>query len=143
MAKTMKLNDIRNKLTPITTLIDVIESGDVENLTSFVKRAKEVVNELAQSEVYSKSDTEAVDIQIIPTTGKIIPYGVSVKEQNVIKRMAHLRQNEKSPKNSERPLGYRSIAHTLNAEGHRKRNGRIWDAHSVYYILRRIGLLDK
>lgn len=139
----MKLNDIRNKLTPITTLIDVIESGDVENLTSFVKRAKEVVNELAQSEVYSKSDTEAIDIQINPTTGKIIPYGVSVKEQNVIKRMAHLRQNEKSPKNSERPLGYRSIAHTLNAEGHRKRNGRIWDAHSVYYILRRIGLLDK
>lgn len=143
MSKMMKISEIRNKLTPITTLIDVIESGEVENLTVFVKRAKEVVNELAHSEVYSKKETESLDIQINPTTGKIIPYGVSVKEQAVIKRMANLRMTEKSPKNSERPLGYRSIANTLNAEGHRKRNGRIWDAHSVYYILRRIGVVSK
>lgn len=50
---TLTIPDIRNKLTPITTLIAMIERGEIELANQAIEQCKISINYLAQREVYS------------------------------------------------------------------------------------------
>lgn len=140
MTASFKVEEIRNKLTPITTLIDLIESGEQVNLSKFILKAKESVNHLSSSEVYTEEEFTESDI-LIDSKGKITPYGKDDYEKKIIELIIKWRKNVKSPINKNKPIGYRSIANHLNDNGYRRRNGKLWVANSVYYILKRHGVL--
>ena len=49
----LTIPDIRNKLSPITTLISMLEKGELELAKQSIKQCKISINYLAQREVYS------------------------------------------------------------------------------------------
>lgn len=49
---TLTIPDIRNKLSPITTLIAMIERGEMELAKQAIEQSKISINYLAQREVY-------------------------------------------------------------------------------------------
>ena len=51
---TLGVPDIRNKLSPITHLISMVERNEVDFIKRAIPQAKESVNYLAQREVYSR-----------------------------------------------------------------------------------------
>ena len=50
---TLTIPDIRNKLSPITTLIAMLERGELELAKEAIAQSKISINYLAQREVYS------------------------------------------------------------------------------------------
>jgi hypothetical protein len=60
MKKTLEIPDIRNKLSPITTLISLLEIGDLSMDDAYIKKAikqsKISINYLADKEIYKKDD---------------------------------------------------------------------------------------
>lgn len=51
---TLDIPDIRNKLSPITHLISMVERNEPDFIKKAIPQAKESVNYLAQREVYSR-----------------------------------------------------------------------------------------
>lgn len=51
---TLGIPDIRNKLSPITHLISMVERNEPDFIKKAIPQAKESVNYLAQREVYSR-----------------------------------------------------------------------------------------
>lgn len=52
------VHDIRNKLSPITTLISLIERGEGEYVKKILPTVKNSVNYLAQRDVYDERDRD-------------------------------------------------------------------------------------
>lgn len=56
----LDLADVRNKLSPITTLITMLEHGEKEMLPECIKQAKISVNYLANSDVYNLNEESVI-----------------------------------------------------------------------------------
>jgi hypothetical protein len=50
---TLTIPDIRNKLSPVTTLIEMLERGEIELAKQSIEQSKISINYLAQRDVYS------------------------------------------------------------------------------------------
>lgn len=50
--KTLTIPDIRNKLSPLTTLISLLETGETECALNCLKQCKKSINYLADRKVY-------------------------------------------------------------------------------------------
>ena len=51
-AKSLTIPDIRNKLSPLTTLISLLEAGETEWVMKTLPQCKKSINYLADREVY-------------------------------------------------------------------------------------------
>lgn len=58
MKKSLDIPDIRNKLSPITNLISLLENGEIEWALKEIKQCKISINYLADREVYKDENRQ-------------------------------------------------------------------------------------